>query len=848
MEYDITANDLLQPAMEDYKVDEKLIAVLEPEAEEEKEEKEDRLEMNKHGKNIIVDESCLVSGGTDQIIAKVNQYSYSGDACGECCYRATCGVGYFTSRRTIQDGYFGHYVSSGRHKLTPPGIQHLTSCTDDWSNSIPIDDTEDRKNPRGKDKRNWGSILGSKYLAYVDENFIGGAYRLGIVEEKKDSDEKSPKSQSTDGQFVLFAKGRHILDSFKYKDFQITNKLRENNQDRIKIGPITVLYLSEGYLGGAYDVWSGKFEILYPGAPHLLHDQDYRNIVSVQTTVEPYKLGPYTFVTVLEGYLAGAYNKETGEYQVLPPGHTYWLQEKDWQFNEHKDLVEVSDNFVLGPYIYLTVNEGFISGSFHKKSGKFIELPEGSTYRLNIDDFEYPITVKADGHRIVCGPITHLTLQAGTLNGAFSLASGKFIEFDQEDEKYKLHEREYRDITTIQRNEEVEQQFGVYKVITIPDGSNGIFEREGVIEVKEPGFYKLTSEYRILPSISVNTFTMSVPELPFKTKDGIEMSVNASMVWVVNDPKLTSIITPDPDFRDYTNPAFETARRNMKLRLKNAMVKYVMKYNRDELLPTKQDVALKNQNLSGEELDEVLKQENKKTEELYQVIEAGLKMEMDEASEQSKWGICIDSVKLEGVELLDRNILNVLNQITETIFAINKEKVDGEQLLAEEEQKKLKNLKDTETDDSVRTKNAMADSSVKLAEAAAAAEEKKKRALANADDAINKAKTENAAKVSLATTREKANATAREKQLDIENRVKLSAAKADAESIRLLADANFKREVMENEAIEKMSDKQFKLKMMQKSILAMHNLSGAAWRMPDKVLDFYNQFDPMLGC
>merc|ERR1712136_402114 len=137
------------------------------------------------------------------------------------------------------------------------------------------------------------------------------------------------------------------------------------------------------------------------------------------------------------------------------------------------------------------------------------------------------------------------------------------------------------------------------------------------------------------------------------------------------------------------------------------------------------------------------------------------------ASIMPMWGIKIDSVKLEGVELKDENIKSVLNRITETIFAINSEKVNGDKALAEEEQKKLKNLKDTETQNSVQTKEATEKSKLILAEAKAAAEEKKKRAQANADDAINKARTENAAKVSLATKREEANAAAREKKLDI---------------------------------------------------------------------------------
>lgn len=143
-------------------------------------------------------------------------------------------------------------------------------------------------------------------------------------------------------------------------------------------------------------------------------------------------------------------------------------------------------------------------------------------------------------------------------------------------------------------------------------------------------------------------------------------------------------------------------------------------------------------------------------------------------------------------------------------------------------------------------KRQKATSLVKKAEAEAAADVLVSEAKTNAQDAVNKAETENAAKVALASKREQASAQARETRLKVENDETLSAAEADAQSINVLAIATYDRQVKENEAAEKMSQKAFDLELSRKSVKAMNHLAVSAWRMPDKVLEFYEQFNSYL--
>ena len=41
----------------------------------------------------------------------------------------------------------------------------------------------------------------------------------------------------------------------------------------LKFGPLTILYVKEGQLGGAYSKNEGAYRLFAPGPPHILHEQ-----------------------------------------------------------------------------------------------------------------------------------------------------------------------------------------------------------------------------------------------------------------------------------------------------------------------------------------------------------------------------------------------------------------------------------------------------------------------------------------------------------------------------------------------------------------------------------------------
>lgn len=92
-------------------------------------------EFNDLGMNIPRDNSSRVED-VKELFDKFNDYDYTGSSVGKCvgvgCVCFTLGCYLMGRRHMVPAGYFGHYVSSGRHMLKKPGIHAIISSTDKW--------------------------------------------------------------------------------------------------------------------------------------------------------------------------------------------------------------------------------------------------------------------------------------------------------------------------------------------------------------------------------------------------------------------------------------------------------------------------------------------------------------------------------------------------------------------------------------------------------------------------------------------------------------------------------------------------------------------------------------------
>jgi len=577
---------------------------------------------------------------------------------------------------------------------------------------------------------------------------------------------------------------------------------------------------------------------LPPGPPYILHEKDFEQI-EVKKIAQFFKLGPLSFITVRDGDMVGAYHRETSDYHILPPGHTYKIHSKDYDFYLGQDRVKRSNEFRLGPWFFVTVQEGYVAGAYRRHGGDWLELPHGYTYQLNTDIFEKPIMRKLDSDLLKCGPMTYLTVNKKKLAGAWRVRDGYFQIFEDHNQLYRLSEQEYYGLAHIDKHSPETQQFGPYQVIIIPEGKAGVFEKSGKLEIKKPGLYRVDFEYIIRESIPINVKTTSLIGKQFLSKDGTKMSTNCTLVWKVEDVESTAHIC--------RHIGFEKLEGFIKQLLNKCVTKYCKTYNRSQLLPTKQDIIVKaGEDVDPEVLSNLLGHEIKNTAAVYTKIEECMKSDMVKANEISKWGIFMSSIKLEGFETLDPVISGKLADITVALLNASEERINGDLEITKAEIEKQLKIKQLETETFVRKLKTKTDAKVRKINASSKAEVKKIESESKAATQVIKLRSDNEVYVENAITDVKAKSEAEKIRLAIEcKEIKLKA-ETEATAIDLTSQAQHHRACKVNEAASKMSKKQFELQKANKGADAMKKIGNANWRMPNKILQFYETFTPYL--
>jgi len=116
-----------------------------------------------------------------------------------------------------------------------------------------------------------------------------------------------------------------------------THKLPTN--DALVHGNRCILMVEQGYLGLAFD--NGQPVLLPPGIHVWTSDTlSYNKAISLDQHMV--SLGPYTLITVDEGYAAVTQNN--GKQHILPGGATHLLNHKNWRFEKFLTLKIQTDD------------------------------------------------------------------------------------------------------------------------------------------------------------------------------------------------------------------------------------------------------------------------------------------------------------------------------------------------------------------------------------------------------------------------------------------------------------------------------------------------------------------------
>jgi len=798
---------------------------------------------------------------TKKVIDAMNHYSYNASApeygSGIVFNVLTLSGRYWYKRRYIREGYYGHYRSSGRDMFVGPGYHSLVSTVETWVNhenntpEVPIDDEE-----------NLTRIFGSKILIYVQENHIGGAYRVGLEDELAE-----------DGDYVIFPQGHHVLPNDNYRDVSIVELVPN---EPLTLGPLTILFIKEGYIGGAYSKTDGRYAIFSPGPPYIFNKKDFYDSMIVQRTTSQFKIGPVNFLTLSKGYLgsathktgktqylypgktyqlhdkdfsdikvikrsskfelsscyfvtvqndylACALNKRTGDYQLFEPGHTYQLSK---ELYDEPELQQYTLNFKIGPYYFLTVEEGYMAGALNKRKGDFELFNPGETYKLHSSTYDSPIIKKIDSYLVTCGHYTKITPRDDMLIGAFKYENEREkTEFVVFNEPVIIHSnKDYYGLESIKKYSNEPQIFGPYKIVTVPSGQAGVFNCQGKLDIKEPGWYKLSAEYEFIEFVPLKTFPTKI-EVNFTTKDGVLMKVTLTVVWTVEDPRQIALYPG----------GLTNIRKEIVNQAELVISRLCRNYNRDQILPTKQDVLMKIGTSADEKtVKEVLIINDKETEQLYVFLQESFSTSLIKSLSTSDTGTVIKTARIETFILMDEGIKQNLHKITQSIVDTNRQKVEAEKALnqlnnesklAEEKEKAIA---------SVAIEKAKAESTVKQHESLSYVKIEKDKAIVQAEIEREQAK----------IILEKTKAETESKTLIAKAEAEAIRMKAEAEAdsirMRLNAEAEGKKKAMEAESI--MSDKQFQIELAKLDVEMARGYGAAAWKNPDKLERLFEKF------
>jgi regulator of protease activity HflC (stomatin/prohibitin superfamily) len=751
--------------------------------------------FNDMGLGIKYDDTNIVRNLTTDLVRKFNDYDYSdsvgGKIVGGCMTVSTCGCWVAKRTKVVKPGNYGHAIVSGKHILYLPGRHRLISSAISWKGEIPIDDEHNLKR-----------TLGSRTILRVPENHIAGAYRVGVRNEG-----------DVDGEYVIFKQGTHVLEESHYRQIECKSLV---NQNLVKIGPLSIVYVRDNFIACANVKNEGRYMLFYPGRPYILHEKDYENVQIVVRTLNTFVLGPYTFVTVKDGQIGGAFEKHGGKYQLLYPGNTYMLHEK--KYSDIK-VVNKQKMFLIGTYYFVTVQDGYIAGAYKRKGGEFIILPAGYTYQLNVNEYYEPMTSKKDSHVVKCGPLTFLTVEKGKLAGAYRVKNGVFVEFEESDEAYVLHEKEYHDLTIINKYQYTVQNFGPNKVITIRENYKGVFEKEGSLEFKDSGFYKVSNSYEILDSIPLKSFINNSSNI-FSAKDQITMGVAYGYSWKVIEPRL---IVKYPG-------TFENIMRLVSTKVENIIQTICRQYKRCELLPSESDVYLQ-EDANIKKIKETEQSLSEITNKLYSDISVKCKQLISEILTNVELGIELTYIKIDGFEIKDEKIKRDLEAITQSVIAKRTAQFQGE--LAVERARSVKR-------EAQEKAEAEAMLSVKKAEAQTQVDQL--RAVKEND--IEVMKRTAGARADLEAT--KIEEQRRKILLEIELEEKKRRADIDSGAIKKMAEAKRFEEESKFAARKEMPKQEVDLKMMELQVQMAKELGHSAWAYPTHIEQFVRNLLPTM--
>jgi len=197
---------------------------------------------------------------------------------------------------------------------------------------------------------------------------------------------------SGDGVNIFYGPGVHAFFGLCYS---LGDTYRVAEVDAVVNGTCAIITVKQGYVGLAMK--KGEPILLPPGL-HQWDDPDINFEKLIDLSSSLITMGPYTLVTVEEGY--AAITQDNGKQTVLPGGNSYMLTHQNWKFQAWLSLkmqtnkvgplsMTTGDNIALN----IIANVNWVIVDAVVAAGKNVDLNNGNdTLKLMRDDVNLQVT------------------------------------------------------------------------------------------------------------------------------------------------------------------------------------------------------------------------------------------------------------------------------------------------------------------------------------------------------------------------------------------------------------------------------------------------------------------------
>lgn len=456
--------------------------------------------------------------------------------------------------KTVPQGKFQIVDKGGVYTtILQEGKHFLFNYFDQYGAMLDVDD----------EKNHTRSVGPNMKIVQVKPNHIGVVRlvnRLTYVNPETQKEEILGNA----GDALLLLQGNYLFREDQFFDAKVydLNDDRElvngteNTDTNSYVDQIALMTVKKNSLGCAYNIEEGDFKLFESGKRRVFDKKEWRSFELKEIT-NNFKLGPWLFLTVEKGKHVCVHKKD-GDYIVISEPGRYQFHKEEWA-HETIEIKDKDTNVEFNKFWIFSAPHNHYA-EVEDQFGNYHTLESGKKYYLEKEKFKKPIVRDrkdlANDLFIELGSKWIISPTQNVLIGAFNVQLNKFEVFENLETATELSKLIYPKIEKINKLSEKPQTFGPFKTINIAPGKKGILaEESGEIKIIEPGFHKFDGTATIREALPDRPIVMPIVLDNFLSQDLIDLQGSFDVQFQITDhKKLSNKLEVDQmDFSKFKN-------------------------------------------------------------------------------------------------------------------------------------------------------------------------------------------------------------------------------------------------------------------------------------------------------